>query len=83
MPLGPGLTADPRCRFVSGDFFRLALGDGFDPEDAGRLFHAVLLDIDHSPSHLLHERHGAFYERAGLEVDASFTLQRGDKVHIP
>ena len=26
----------------------------------------MLLDIDHSPRNLLHTRHGAFYEPAGL-----------------
>ena len=65
-PLGAGLTADPRCRYVHGDFFELALGNGFDPEKVGRKFHAVLLDIDHSPKNLLHERHGTFYEAEGL-----------------
>lgn len=75
VPLGPELTADPRCRFVLGDFFKLALAGegepGFDPAKADRRFHAVLLDIDHSPSHLLHERHGAFYDAAGLRTLAS------------
>jgi hypothetical protein len=28
--------------------------------------HAVLVDIDHSPRHLLHPSHAAFYEPAGL-----------------
>ena len=68
VPLGPELTGDPRCRFVLGDFFALAAspGPGFDPARPERKFHAVLLDIDHSPRHLLHPRHGAFYEPAGL-----------------
>ena len=67
VPLGSALTSDPRCRFVHGDFFALATsGAGFDPDEAGRRFHAVLLDIDHSPRNLLHARHGAFYETAGL-----------------
>ena len=70
VPLGPELTADPRCRFVHGDFFKLALGtEGgkqFDPEKPERRFHAVLLDIDHSPSKLLHETHGDFYQADGL-----------------
>ena len=45
--LGKTLTADPRCRLVSGDFFALALppGRGFDAEAPGRRFHAVLLDV--------------------------------------
>lgn len=68
VPLGSILTADSRCRLVLGDFFALAgPGAGFDP--AGQpdgLFHAVLLDIDHSPRNLLHPRNGAFYEPAGL-----------------
>jgi len=67
VPLGPQLTADARCRLVLGDFFELSSsGKGFDPENPGRLFHAVLLDIDHSPRNLLHPRHGAFYEVDGL-----------------
>jgi spermidine synthase len=70
VPLGPGLSADPRCRFVHGDFFELALSadgeGGFDPDAPGRAFHAILLDIDHSPKNLLHERHAAFYDPEGL-----------------
>jgi spermidine synthase len=68
VPLGPQLTADSRCRLVPGDFFALssASGQGFDPQNPRRLFHAVLLDIDHSPRNLLHPRHGAFYEVEGL-----------------
>lgn len=67
VPLGPELTRDPRCRFVHADFFALAAGSlGFDPDDSDRKFHAVLLDIDHSPQNLLHVRHGAFYALAGL-----------------
>jgi spermidine synthase len=68
VPLGPALTGDPRCRFIHGDFFALAAAPepGFDGEKAGRKFHAVLLDIDHSPKNLLHSRHAAFYEPDGL-----------------
>jgi spermidine synthase len=72
VPLGPELTADPRCRFVEGDFFALAASEsGFDPDKPNRRFHAVLLDIDHSPRDLLHSRHGAFYEPAGLRALAA------------
>ena len=68
VPLGPELTGDARCRFVHADFFALAAASepGFDPTNPGQKFHAVLLDIDHSPRHLLHARHGGFYEPAGL-----------------
>lgn len=68
VPLGADLAGDPRCRFIRGDFFRMAGADGggFDPDRAGRLFDAVLLDIDHAPDHLLHPDHAALYEPAGL-----------------
>ncbi|RYD27865.1 MAG: spermidine synthase [Verrucomicrobiaceae bacterium] len=68
VPLGETLTADSRCRLVLGDFFALA-GEpetGFDPARTGRKFHAVLLDIDHSPQNLLHERNATFYSAEGL-----------------
>ncbi|MFD8079039.1 spermidine synthase [Streptomyces sp. NPDC059718] len=69
VPLGAQLTSDLRCRLVQGDFFAMA-GDphGLDPQTPGRLFHAVLLDIDHSPRHVLHPRHAALYRPAGLHA---------------
>lgn len=79
VPLGPVLTADARCRFVHGDFFELA-GEperGFDPLRPGRRFHAVLLDIDHSPRNLLHERNAAFYSLKGLRLLAAQLLPGG------
>ena len=68
VPLGSVLTGDPRCRFIHGDFFALAAASeqGFDVGSAGRKFHAVLLDIDHSPRNVLHPGNAAFYEVAGL-----------------
>ena len=68
VPLGAKLIADPRCRLVNGDFFALArpASQGFDHEAPDRRFHAVLLDVDHTPRSLLHPRHGALYEPAGL-----------------
>ena len=67
VPLGFGLTSDPRTHLVHADFFeRAQSADGFDPTQPGRRFHAVLLDIDHSPRDLLHPRHAAFYKTEGL-----------------
>lgn len=66
MPLGAELSADPRCRFVQGDFFALSKDAGFDPDAPGRGFDAILLDIDHAPDHTLHDSHGWFYTRDGL-----------------
>lgn len=72
VPLGPTLTADPRCRLVHGDFFALAASaPGFDPAAPARRFHAILLDIDHSPRNLLHPRHAELYSPAGLRALAT------------
>ncbi|MFB7287878.1 spermidine synthase [Actinacidiphila glaucinigra] len=69
VPLGAQLASDPRCRLVQGDFFAMA-GDphGLDPQTPGRLFHAILLDIDHSPRHVLRPRHAALYQPTGLRA---------------
>jgi spermidine synthase len=61
VPVGPVLTADPRCRLVLGDFFALSDGDGFDPDRPQRVFDAVVVDIDHSPRHLLADGSAGFY----------------------
>ena len=62
------LASDPRIRLQRGDFFAMAASTaGFDPQAPGRRFHAVLLDIDHTPRHVLHPSHSAFYTPAGLE----------------
>lgn len=72
LPLGPGLTSDPRCRFVQGDFFALANGAaGFDPAMPGRRFDAILLDIDHSPEALLDARSAGSYQPQGLRALAA------------
>jgi spermidine synthase len=64
VPLGEKLTSDPRCRFVQGDFFALSASPaGFE---GGRRYHAILLDIDHSPHNLLDPRNAAFYSPEGL-----------------
>ena len=61
VPVGPILTADSRCRLVHGDFFAMTDGPGFDPEIPGRLFDVVVVDIDHSPKHLLADGSTGFY----------------------
>lgn len=69
VPLGDTLTGDPRTRMVHADFFHCAQSTtGFDPERPGRSFHAVLLDIDHSPRNLLHPRNAGFYQAEGLRA---------------
>lgn len=67
LPDTTGLVSDPRTRLVHADFFAMAdSATGFDPEGPGRRFHAVLLDIDHTPRHVLSPTHAAFYTPAGL-----------------
>jgi len=66
LPLAAPLLADPRCHLVQGDFFAMvAAGAAFGPHEP-RLCHAILVDIDHSPRHVLHHGHTAFYEPDGL-----------------
>ena len=67
LPDAPALVRDPRTRLVHEDFFALAASEeGFDPESPGQLVDAVLLDIDHTPDHLLHPGHAPFYSEDGL-----------------
>ena len=79
LPLGEKLTSDPRCRFVHGDFFAMSASRfrGFDPESRGRRFHAILLDVDHSPRDVLHSGHAPFYESDGLRQLTSHLLPGG------
>jgi spermidine synthase len=67
LPYAAELTRDPRSRLVHGDFFAMAAGpDGFDPSAPGRRFDAVLLDVDHSPRHVLHPDNAALYTPDGM-----------------
>lgn len=67
LPDTAGLASDPRTRLQNGDFFAMVDTDvGFDPATPGRRFHAVLVDIDHTPRHVLRPSHAAFYTVAGL-----------------
>ena len=78
VPAGVVLAGDPRCRFVAGDFMALnAAPSGLDPQMPGRRFDAVIVDIDHSPEHLLHPSHAGFYRPAGLAKLAAHLLPGG------
>lgn len=68
IPAGATLGSDRRCRMINDDFFELVLSpSGLDPQTPHRRFHAIIVDIDHSPRHLLSPDHAAFYEPAGLQ----------------
>ena len=69
LPDTSALSTDARVRLRCADFFaELADGTGFEPETPGRRYDAILLDIDHSPRHLLDESHGWFYSAEGLRA---------------
>jgi spermidine synthase len=78
LPAAAGLAADPRVQLLEGDFFDLVrTGTGFDPLAPGRRFSAILLDIDHTPRHLLHPSHADLYSAEGLHRLASLLRPGG------
>ncbi|MCW2811282.1 MAG: putative S-adenosyl-L-methionine-dependent methyltransferase family [Friedmanniella sp.] len=64
VPVGPTLTADPRCRFVLGDFFTLSDGPALESADEPG-WDAIVVDIDHAPRHPLADGNAGFYSVAG------------------
>lgn len=67
LPLSNAVVEDPRTRLIRGNFFDMAKdGGAFDPECPGRRFDAILLDVDHSPSKVLHPDNLQFYTADGL-----------------
>ena len=67
LPASPQLTGDPRTRLVTADFFStVGTGAALDPTDPDRQYDVLLVDIDHSPRHVLHVSHAVFYSAAGL-----------------
>ena len=67
LPLAGELVQDPRSRLLEGDFFALAAGAGPLAPGGPALLHAVLLDVDHSPRHVLDPSHAGFYTADGLQ----------------
>jgi spermidine synthase len=66
LPLSTSLVDDPRCHLVHGDFFAM-VADGLPFGGGGpERVDAVLVDIDHTPQHVLHPSHAGFYAPAGL-----------------
>ena len=79
VPMGEKLTSDSRCELVLADFFALATANtkGFGKANQNQKVHAVLLDIDHSPSFWLNQGNGGFYTEEGLKSLADKILPRG------
>ena len=72
LPIGDVLATDSRSTLVHDDFFAVATAEnrGFHAGNAGQKVHAVLLDIDHSPSHWLNEGNSHFYNEKSLQCMA-------------
>ena len=70
LPCSPTLVHDARCELVHADFFGLSWAG------ADVAYDAVLVDIDHTPRHVLHPSHAAFYAADGLAAVAA-TLRAG------
>lgn len=67
VPAAASLISDERCTLVHGDFFgMLRSSSEFDASEPDRLFHAIVVDIDHSPRHVLDPAHAEFYGRDGV-----------------
>ena len=66
LPHAQELTGDPRARLVEGDFFALTAGDELYAPGGPAVYDAVLLDVDHSPHHVLDPSHAPFYTVAGI-----------------
>jgi spermidine synthase len=65
VPVSVSSASDPRCTLLHGDFFALTDAGGYDVHDAERRYDAIVVDIDHSPRHLLHPSHAGFYTPEG------------------
>jgi spermidine synthase len=79
VPLGIILNADTRNRYVLGSFFDLATdpSKGFDPSSGIKMFDAILLDIDHSPTEFLNPSNASFYTTENLALMAEQLKPKG------
>ena len=79
VPLGEKLMTDSRCHIFHADFFAEATTthSGFDQQYPDKQVHAVLLDIDHSPTHWLNEDNSSFYTEQSLNKLANKILPGG------
>lgn len=78
LPDTAGLAADSRVALVCADFFAAAMSTaGFEPAVPGRTYDAILLDIDHSPRHVLNHPHTEFYTYDGLQAASAHLAPGG------
>lgn len=67
LPDAAGLAADPRTTLLQADFFAMMRGDEAPEDWAPRPLDAILLDVDHTPRHVLHPSHSHLYTDTGLQ----------------
>jgi spermidine synthase len=67
-----GLATDPRCELRHDDFFALVRARRWP-----RPVDVLLVDIDHSPTHLLREDHEDLYSPAGMAAAAALLTPGG------
>ncbi len=66
LPVSPRLVDDPRTRLVHADFFTLVRGEPGAHDELPARAHAILLDVDHTPSFPLDRSHADLYTVEGL-----------------
>ena len=72
LPDTVGLAADPRCHLVHDDFFALV-----EQQRSTATYDVLLIDVDHTPGHVLDPSHAAFYSCEGLGRLASLLRPDG------
>ena len=79
VPLGNQLLDDARCKLSHSDFFgdSARTGKGFDPDYPEKKHDVILLDIDHTPTNLLHQTNARFYSAEGLKELRTHLNPRG------
>ncbi len=70
LPIGDVLATDSRSTLIESDFFSVATDTQLGFLDEHKV-DAVLLDIDHSPSHWLNEGNCGFYTQRSLQAMAA------------
>ena len=68
VPLGKVLNDDPRCTYLHDDFFAIARDPNrsYRAGQPDRRVHAILLDVDHTPTHNLAPANAHCYSEEGL-----------------
>jgi len=65
LPIGDELAVNPKSELIHADFFAVATDEKVGMLEDTQV-HAILLDIDHSPSHWLNEGNSGFYNHESL-----------------